>query len=143
MGTSWFPGLVLVTDPHGGELVAEHLPTEGMVVNRGVAGRRGWRPPVPTGLGQEDDTAEGLVNSAGNRRWPSRRGGDAGQHGARASWEGYRALRDRSGEREIYHHMAKILGTVARSVNGGSKRVIVLQTALSIVTYDIYVAALR
>ena len=30
-GPAWFPGLVLVTDPHG-QLVAEHLPTERMVV---------------------------------------------------------------------------------------------------------------
>ena len=37
-GRSWFPGLVLVTDPHG-RLVAEHLPTEGMIgteVSRGA-----------------------------------------------------------------------------------------------------------
>ena len=60
-GPAWFPGLVLVTDPHG-RLVAEHLPTEGMVVtevSRDVLAAAG-----PTGL-EEDDTAEGLVNSAG------------------------------------------------------------------------------
>ena len=60
-GTSWFPGLVLVTDPHG-QLVAEHLPTEGMVVtavSRGVLAAA-----CPTGPGEEDD-AEGPVNSAG------------------------------------------------------------------------------
>ena len=61
-GSSWFPGLVLVTDPHG-QLVAEHLPTEGMVVtavSRGVLAAAS-----PTGPGQEDDTAGGPVNSAG------------------------------------------------------------------------------
>ena len=61
-GPAWFPGLVLVTDPQG-QLVAEHLPTEGMVVtavSRGVLAAA-----CPTGPGQEEDTAGGPVNSAG------------------------------------------------------------------------------
>ena len=61
-GPAWFPGLVLVTDPHG-QLVAEHLPTEGMVVtevSRGVL-----VAACPSGRDEEDDTAEGPVNSAG------------------------------------------------------------------------------
>ena len=59
-GPAWFPGLVLVTDPHG-ELVAEHLPTEGMVVTE--VSRRDLAAACPTGPGEED--AEGPVNSAG------------------------------------------------------------------------------
>ena len=58
-GPAWFPGLVLVTDPRG-ELVAEHLPTEGMVVvevSRGVLAAA-----CPSGA---DDAAEGPVNSMG------------------------------------------------------------------------------
>ena len=61
-GPSWFPGLVLVTDPHG-QLVAEHLPTEGMVVaevSRGVLAAA-----CPTRLGEGTDGADGPVNSAG------------------------------------------------------------------------------
>ncbi len=61
-GPAWFPGLVLVTDPHG-ELVAERLPTEGMLVaevSRGVLATA-----CPTGLDEEADAAEGPVNSAG------------------------------------------------------------------------------
>ena len=43
-GPAWFPGLALVTDPHG-QLVAEHLPTEGMLCHRGIARRaRGGLP---------------------------------------------------------------------------------------------------
>ena len=60
-GPAWFPGLVLVTDPHG-QLVAEHLPTEGMVVtevSRGVLDAA-----CPTGPCEEED-GEGPVNSAG------------------------------------------------------------------------------
>ena len=60
-GPSWFPGLVLVTDPHG-QLVAEHLPTEGMVLTE--VSRDVLAAACPTGL-EEDDTAEGPVNSAG------------------------------------------------------------------------------
>ena len=60
-GKSWFPGLVLVTDPHG-QLVAEHLPTEGMVVTE--VSRGALASACPTGPG-EDGTAEGPVNSAG------------------------------------------------------------------------------
>ncbi len=61
-GPAWFPGLVLVTDPHG-QLVAEHLPTEGMVVaevSRGVLAAA-----CPTRLGEGTDGADGPVNSAG------------------------------------------------------------------------------
>ena len=61
-GPAWFPGLVLVTDPHG-QLVAEHLPTEGMVVTE--VSRRALAAARPTGPEEEDDTAEGPVNSAG------------------------------------------------------------------------------
>ena len=61
-GPSWFPGLVLVTDPHG-ELVAEHLPTEGMVVTE--VSRRVLAAACPTGLDGEDDISAGPVNSAG------------------------------------------------------------------------------
>lgn len=60
-GASWFPGLVLVTDPHG-QLVAEHLPTEGMLVtevSRGVLAAA-----CPTWPGEEAD-GEGPVNSVG------------------------------------------------------------------------------
>ena len=61
-GPAWFPGLVLVTDPHG-RLVAEHLPTEGMVVTE--TSRRLLAAACPAGPGQEEDTAGGPVNSAG------------------------------------------------------------------------------
>ena len=61
-GPSWFPGLVLVTDPHG-QLVAEHLPTEGMLVT--AVSRRALAAACPTGPDAEDDTAVGPVNSAG------------------------------------------------------------------------------
>ena len=60
-GPAWFPGLVLVTDPHGG-LVAEHLPTEGMVVTE--VSRHALAAACPTGPGGEDDGGE-PVNSAG------------------------------------------------------------------------------
>ena len=60
-GSSWFPGLVLVTDPHG-RLVAEHLPTEAMVVTE--VSRSVLTAACPTGP-EVDDTAEGPVNSAG------------------------------------------------------------------------------
>ena len=60
-GTAWFPGLVLVTDPHG-ELVAERLPTEGMVVAR--VSRRVLAAACPTGP-EKNDAAERPMNSAG------------------------------------------------------------------------------
>ncbi len=59
-GPAWFPGLALVTDPHG-DLVAEHLPTEGMVVTE--VSRRALAAACPTG--PEDDGTDGPVNSAG------------------------------------------------------------------------------
>ena len=59
-GPAWFPGLVLVTDPHG-RLVAEHLPTEGMVVTE--VSRRALAAACPTG--PDEDAADGPVNSAG------------------------------------------------------------------------------
>ena len=61
-GPAWFPGLVLVTDPHG-QLVAEHLPTEGMLVAE--VSRRVLSAACPSGPGEENDTAEKPVNSAG------------------------------------------------------------------------------
>ena len=61
-GPAWFPGLVLVTDPHG-RLVAEHLPTEGMVVTE--VSRRALAAACPTGADEEEGTAGGPVNSAG------------------------------------------------------------------------------
>ena len=61
-GASWFPGLVLVTDPHS-QLVAEHLPTEGMVVT--PVSRGALAAACPTGPGEEDVTADGPVNSVG------------------------------------------------------------------------------
>ena len=61
-GPAWFPGLVLVTDPHG-QLVAEHLPTERMVVAE--VSRRALAAACPTGADEEADDAEGPVNSAG------------------------------------------------------------------------------
>ena len=61
-GPAWFPGLVLVTDLHG-QLVAEHLPAEGMVVTE--VSRRVLASACPTGLDEEDGTAEGPVNSMG------------------------------------------------------------------------------
>ena len=61
-GPAWFPGLVLVTDPHG-RLVAEHLPTEGMVVTE--VSRRALAAACPTGPDEEDGTAGAPVNSAG------------------------------------------------------------------------------
>ncbi len=61
-GSSWFPGLVLATDPHG-QLIAEHLPTEGMLVTE--VSRRVLADACPTGPGEEEDTAGGPVNSAG------------------------------------------------------------------------------
>ena len=60
-GPAWFPGVVLVTDPHG-QLVAEHLPTEGMVVTE--VSRRALAAACPTGPGDDGD-ANGPVNSAG------------------------------------------------------------------------------
>ena len=50
-GTAWFPGLVLVTDPHG-QLVAEHLPTEGMGCRRGIAAWVGSSPCQSAGRGR-------------------------------------------------------------------------------------------
>ena len=61
-GTAWFPGLALVTDPHG-QLVAERLPTEGMPVTE--VSRRVLAAARPTGPDEEADAAEGPVNSAG------------------------------------------------------------------------------
>ena len=61
-GPSWFPGLVLVTDPHG-QLVAEHLPTEGMVVTE--VSRDVRAAACPMGPDEEADDADGPVNSAG------------------------------------------------------------------------------
>ena len=59
-GPAWFPGLVLVTDPHG-KLVAEHLPTEGMLVTEVSRGVLAAACPARP----DDDAAEGPVNSAG------------------------------------------------------------------------------
>ena len=59
-GPAWFPGLVLVTAPHG-QLVAEHLPTEGMVLVE--VSRHALAAACPTG--PEEDVAGGPVNSAG------------------------------------------------------------------------------
>ena len=61
-GPAWFPGLVLVTDPHG-ELVAEHMPTERMVVAE--VSRGALAAACPAGPDEEDDTSHGPVNSAG------------------------------------------------------------------------------
>ena len=61
-GPAWFPGLVLVTDPQG-QLVAEHLPNEGMVVTE--VSRGALAAACPAGPGEEDDTAGGPANSAG------------------------------------------------------------------------------
>ena len=61
-GPNWFPGLALVTDPRG-HLIAEHLPTEGMLVTE--VSRRALAAACPTGLDGEDDISAGPVNSAG------------------------------------------------------------------------------
>ena len=47
---------------HTASLIAEHLPTEGMVVTE--VSRRALAAACPTGP-DEDDTADGPVNSAG------------------------------------------------------------------------------
>ena len=60
-GLAWFPGLVLVTDPHG-ELVAEHLPTEGMLVAEVSRGALAAACPAGPDKGYP---ADGPVNSAG------------------------------------------------------------------------------
>ena len=52
---------MLVTDPHG-QLVAEHLPTEGMVVTE--VSRSALTAASPTGP-EKDGPADGPVNSAG------------------------------------------------------------------------------
>ena len=59
-GPSWFPGLVLVTDPHG-RLVAEHLLTEGMVLT--AVSRWALATASPSGPAPKDD-ADGPEHSA-------------------------------------------------------------------------------
>ena len=61
-GPSWFPGLVLVTDPHG-QLVAEHLPTEGMVVAE--VSRGALAAACPTGADEEAGRCRGAGELGG------------------------------------------------------------------------------
>ena len=59
-GPAWFPGLVLITDPHG-ELVPSTCRTEGMVVTEVSRGALAAACPTRP----EEDAAGGPVNSAG------------------------------------------------------------------------------
>ena len=90
-GPSWFPGVVLVTDPHG-QLVAEHLPTEGMLVT--AVSRRALAAACPTGPDAEDDTAGELGGPGSFRprraRPPRPRGGSGAPH---ARWRGGQLMR--------------------------------------------------